>query len=159
MADIENIWQDFKDAARALILLTLSEPANNKEHKSFNYIWLGSFKEALSYLVKTGLADTLRLIDKELTAEREVCLAFEQIMRFFSHNPAAQIAMPLSVSEESLAREILDAFVGETAFGENPLRGITSDVAAIELANCRRNLERLLLAREAVQRAIASEHR
>jgi hypothetical protein len=158
MADIQNIPQEIKDAAKALILISLPELANNKEEeRRCTHIWLGTFNEALYYLLKTGLSDTLKLLDEELTAEREAYLAFEQIMCFFWDNPAAEVATPPDFSEGSLAREVLEAFVCEIASDENPPQGLASNVAAIERANCRRKLERLLLAREAIQRAITSE--
>jgi hypothetical protein len=159
MADIPNVRQEIRDAAKALTLTSFCEPTNNEEDKSLNHIWLAAFNEALNYLVKTGLTKTLSFVDDELTYAREDCLAFAQIMRFFSDNPGAQVAMPLNFSEGSLAREVLDAFVRETAFDKDPPKGLAIDVAAAELTSCRRNLERLLLAREAIQRAIASEHR
>jgi hypothetical protein len=114
--------------------------------------------EALNYLLKTGLTRTLGFVDDELTYAREAHLAFVQIMRFFSDNPCAHVAMPNNFPEGSPARKVLYDFMREVELYENPPKGLEMAVAAVEFSNCQRNLERLTAAKNAIQRAIASEH-
>jgi hypothetical protein len=73
-------------------------------------------------------------------------LAFEQIMRFFSDNPGAQVAMPINFLEGSPARKVLYEFLREVEFDESPPKGLSIAVAAAEFSNYQRNLKRLTAA-------------
>jgi hypothetical protein len=155
MADILSVRQQREEAAKALSLTSFREPSGNGDG-SFIAIWLCGFNEALSYLHKTGLAKTLSLIDDELLRASEDRLAFEQIMRFFLDNPRARMATPTNFPDGSPARTVLYEFMRE--MGDNPPKGLEVTVAAVEFSNCQRTLERLMAAKDALQRAIASEH-
>jgi hypothetical protein len=158
MADILKVRQEIKDAAKALTLTSFRELANNEEDKPFNYIWLASFNEALDYLLKTGLTNTLAFVNDQLAWAREGHLAFEQIRRFFLDNPIARVAKPDDFPDGSPARKVLCEFMLEIEHDVNPPEGLKKSVAEIERSNCQRNLERLTVAKDAIQRAIALEH-
>jgi hypothetical protein len=66
--------------------------------------------------------------------------------------------MPSNFPDGSPARKVLYEFMREVELYENPPKGLAIAVAAIEFSNCQRDLERLTAAKNAIQRAIASEH-
>jgi hypothetical protein len=158
MADILHVRHEVRDAAKALVLASFREPSDRRDG-SFEHIWLASLNEALNFLREPGLTKTLSFIDDELAYAREDCLAFEQIMRFFSDNPSAQVAMPINFPEGSPARKVLYEFLREVEHDQNPPKGLKRAVAEMEFSNCQRNFERLMAAKDAIQRALASEHR
>lgn len=117
MADTSNFAlrmpPEIKTAAKALTnRISFNEPMADKPGYIRN-IYLGSINEALVYLMKTGLRQTLEYIDEALIEKTERLNAYQDFMTFFLANPAAKEVRPANLAEGSAGRKWIEEAVAE----------------------------------------------
>ena len=94
---------EIKDAAKALTKVLFHEPSE-KGADFVNSIFLHSINDALVYLMRKGLRETLAHIDKELQEYTDKVAISQELMAFFMANPVASEVRAANLPESSPAR-------------------------------------------------------
>lgn len=104
---------EIKTAAKALTnRIAFNEPMADKPG-FIRHVALGSINEALVYLMKTGLRQTLEYVDQALAEKTEELNAYQDFMAFLLANPAAREVRPANLAEGSAGRKWLEGAIAE----------------------------------------------
>ncbi|SEE05459.1 hypothetical protein SAMN05444161_4733 [Rhizobiales bacterium GAS191] len=147
---------EWKEAAKALTKTYFDEPSI-KGDGFINSIMLGSVNDAILYLMRNGLRETLAHIEKQIAEVTEEHRTFQELADFFMQNAAADSATLANFAEGSRARKYLDEMIEDDAEDENVDHAgeVSRAGAAHELAISQRQLYGLVGAKGAIQRALA----
>ena len=146
---------ELKAAARALTSTSFIEPVGDGSGL-VNHIALRSINEAILFLMRKGVKAVLHDLEPEIAAARDEHAAWQEVVRFFLANPAADWALPTNFPDDTPARKLADEHV--SAFADDEPSG-TDDVDALsERAISRRTaLEELSISQNVLASRIATK--
>jgi hypothetical protein len=155
---------ELKRAAKALTEVGFLEPGTHEG--TFNHICPRSINDAIVYLTRTGIRQTLACLEKEIIRVREEHALWQEFVSFFMNNPTADMAFPVNFPEGSTARRWISDALKETESvlqdGEDPndygclVDGVNRASAADEFARSQRMLMKLIDAKGMLQKALIS---
>ena len=174
---------EFKDVAKALAETgpALLEPVPEKS-SSFPAIEPGSINTGFNVLIARGLPAMLELVEVNLTENQAALDIPQEVMRFLLDHPAVRNALAINFAEGSGSRRVIEACdAANIEAAENggaireAVRGlsaaesklwklwhcfdddITLEAASRALAVCQRKVNKLSVAKGALQRAMATQ--
>jgi hypothetical protein len=150
---------DLKDAAKALSEIYFQEnPTKNPEYYSGGK--LGSINEAIIYLTRRGLRDTLNVIDINISAAKHRHGLWEEMMKYIINNPEADEISPDILAESPETRALVEELVQSNALldGLDPKKvtgGLKRAFVADRFATSQHGLFKLVEARGVIQKAVS----
>jgi len=155
---------ELKSAAKALINTNFYDPSvtgkgSIKGKGPVTGVSPRSINDAIIYLMKKGMLQTLEHLEAQITKEEAELEIWEPIVAFFLQNPDASQANPGTFAKGSPARVYLTgienkALVYDKADSHDPA---TRHDATLQLARSQRNLASLVETKAAIQTALLSK--
>ncbi|SDR49880.1 hypothetical protein SAMN05519103_04011 [Rhizobiales bacterium GAS113] len=151
---------ELKEAAKALTKTHFDEPSF-KEDGFFNMIMLGTVNDAILYLMRNGLRETLVHIERKMAEVTEQHSTFQELVTFFMQNAEVKSATSASFGEGSRARKYLDEMTEVEAEDENDdhVAEVNRAEAVEYCADTQLRLSKLVEAKGAIQKALVPGRR
>jgi hypothetical protein len=163
---------EFKEAVRAINQITGAIEAESIGPDGTKlYSALPRINEVFNGLMVHGFGEYLCAINRRLPSLKRAYDMCHDIMRFFTDNPAAKVALPINFPEGSDARKVMELEFSEAEddirvlddvdgildnlFSTDWDRGMQRRVAKLNLAVVQLHLDHLTEAKGAIQRAMA----
>lgn len=119
----------------------------------------GSINDALNSLLLRGIASSSKIVSTYLKHQRDECVPWKDIAKFFLDNPAASYAFPVNFDADSAARKLIQRDI-ESWVESNPdidpadiPEGMDRQTAMAGLASLESEIWRLTEALGALQKA------